>query len=213
MSNNIIPGLPIVLSGPSGVGKTTIANHLMAQQRVPVIRSISATTREPRSDEIDGEDYFFYTPERFRSEVEEGLLLEWAEVHGYLYGTPLEPLQKTLSLGKDVLMVIDVQGGQQVCKKLDEVVSIFLWPPAMEELTSRLVLRNANSNEDIQARIDAAKHEMECVSEYDYVIVNDNIDDTLHQMWAIMVARHCFRDRVLARWRARGHSITEPIGV
>jgi guanylate kinase len=212
MWNNFVPGLPIVLSGPSGVGKTTIANHLMAQQRVPVVRSISATTREPRSDEIDGEDYFFYAQERFRKEIEEGLFLEWAEVHGHLYGTPLEPLEGALALGKDVLMVIDVQGGRQVCEKLDEVVSIFLWPPSMEELTSRLALRNANSGGDLQTRIDAARREMECVSEYDYVIVNDNIDDTLHQMWAIMVARHCFRERALERWRARGHSITEPIG-
>jgi len=172
-------GLLIILSSPSGAGKSTIAKRLRAWD--PDIRfSVSATTRSPRPGEEDGREYFFKSRQEFENMVEKGEMLEHAEVFGNLYGSPLEPVEKAVANGADILFDIDWQGGQQVRNSAlaEDVVSIFLLPPSIGELERRLISRGQDSAEIVASRMQKSKDEISHWAEYDYVLVNDDLDVT-----------------------------------
>jgi len=183
-------GLLLIISGPSGVGKGTIVKALV--QALPTLDvSISATTRQPRSSEVDGVDYFFVNKETFSKMIEEGQFLEWAQVYGNYYGTPLHFVQEKLVLGKDVVLEIDIQGALQVKKKLPEAVLIFIAPPSKDELKMRLIDRKSDSPDEIKKRLDCMTGEMKLACDYDYIIVNDNINRAVDNIRAVIVAEKC----------------------
>lgn len=183
-------GILFVISGPSGVGKGTIRQALLAQMN-DIEDSISATTREPRDGEIPGRDYFFLSEREFRSLVDRDMLLEWAEVYGKLYGTPREFVMNKLSSGRDVVLEIDVQGARQVKGKMPEGVYIFISPPSIEELESRLKARGKDSQQNIERRIAAFHEEMTYLSGYDYEVVNDQLEFAINKVVAIVTAERC----------------------
>lgn len=183
-------GILFVISGPSGVGKGTVREAVLAGID-EIQMSISATTRLPRAGEIEGQDYFFTTPARFLQMVEEEELLEWAHVYGNYYGTPRQFVLSQLSRGKDVLLEIDIQGALQVKDKLPEGVFIFIAPPTVEELCRRLCSRGKDSKESIQVRLEACQKEMANMRYYDYVVVNDRIEDAVEKVCSIIVAERC----------------------
>lgn len=183
-------GILFVISGPSGVGKGTIREALLSRIE-DIENSISATTREARSGEITGRDYFFLSEGEFRSLIENDQLLEWAEVYGKLYGTPRHFVKRTLASGRDVLLEIDVQGARQVKNKMPEGVFIFISPPSIEELAARLVARGKDSPESIGRRIAACQDEMGYRSNYDYEVVNDCLDVAVNKVVSIVVAERC----------------------
>ncbi|NLW91305.1 MAG: guanylate kinase [Syntrophomonadaceae bacterium] len=183
-------GILFVISGPSGVGKGTIREALLA--RVGDIEdSISATTREPRSGEIPGKDYFFMSDLDFGKLVEQDMLLEWAEVYGKFYGTPREFVMKTLAEGRDVLLEIDVQGARQVKAKMPEGVYIFISPPSAEELEARLKDRGKDSLESIERRMKSFLDEMSYLPGYNYEVVNDELETAIHKVVSIVTAERC----------------------
>lgn len=183
-------GILFVISGPSGVGKGTIKQALLPQIG-DIEDSISATTREPRSGEVSGRDYFFLSETEFRRLIEMDMLLEWAEVYGRLYGTPREFVMETLAGGRDVLLEIDVQGARQVKSKMPEGVYIFISPPTMEELEARLRTRGKDSAQSIERRIAACRDEMSFLPEYDYEVVNDELETAINKVVSIVVAERC----------------------
>ncbi len=163
-----------ILSSPAGGGKTTIASLLIKE--VPNLkRVITCTTRKPRKGERDGVDYYFLTKEEFEKRIKEGSFLEYAVVHGNYYGTPKEEVEKELSKGFDLLLIIDVQGMLQIKSKKSDVVSIFLLPPSLEELVSRMRKRG-DLPEDIEKRLETAKKEIPQYRKYDYVVINDVLE-------------------------------------
>ena len=188
-------GLMLVLSSPSGAGKSTIARTLLEEDR-SISLSVSATTRSRRGSEIDGVHYHFVTETNFQRMTETNALLEWAEVHGNYYGTPRDPAEKAMSEGRDMLFDIDYQGALQVFEKAGaDVVSIIILPPSKEELKSRL-LRSAEDAENvIEKRLENAKIEMEAWKHYDYVIVNRDLDKAYAEVKAILKAERLRRDR------------------
>ncbi len=172
-------GLLIILSSPSGAGKSTIASRL--RQWDPKIRfSVSATTRAPRAGEEEGREYYFRTREAFQGMVERGEMLEHAEVFGNLYGSPLAPVEAAIASGTDILFDIDWQGGQQIRNSdlSEDVVSIFLLPPSIAELERRLNARGQDSPEIVRARMEKSRSEISHWAEYDYVLVNEDLDAT-----------------------------------
>lgn len=189
---NTRKGILFVISGPSGVGKGTVRNAVLSQLD-DVQMSISATTRPPRNGEVDGVDYFFTTPGRFQQMIAAGELLEWALVYGNLYGTPCEFVSSMLRKGKDVLLEIDIQGALQVKKKMPEGIFIFIAPPSMEELSKRLCERGNDSAESIQLRLSACQEEMDHIKYYDYVVVNDRIENAVEKVRSIIIAERCRR--------------------
>lgn len=189
-------GLLIVLSGPSGVGKGTVRKELFSQPDTNYEYSISMTTRQPREGEVDGVDYFFKTREEFERLIEQGGLLEHAEFVGNYYGTPLAYVNETLDAGRDVFLEIEVQGAQQIREKAPNALFIFLAPPSLSELKSRLVGRGTESVDIIAKRIATAEEELEMMSLYDYVVENDQIEHACDKINAIIKAEHCRRERV-----------------
>jgi guanylate kinase len=185
-------GILFVISGPSGVGKGTVRSAVLPQVDDMQI-SISATTRPPREGEIDGQDYFFTTPARFQQMIDNGELLEWASVYGNLYGTPQDFVTAMLSQGNDVLLEIDIQGALQVKKKMPAGVFIFISPPTVEELSRRLCGRGNDSEQSIQIRLGACQEEMSHMKYYDYVVVNDRIEDAVEKVRSIITAERCKR--------------------
>jgi guanylate kinase len=174
-----------VISGPSGSGKTVACQAVM--KRIPAMTySISYTTRNKRPQEVDGRDYFFVSDEEFQTLVREGKFLEWAQVHGKWYGTSQEKIYKEIDSGNNVILDIDIQGAEQIRKKEKRCSSVFLLPPSMEVLYSRLVKRKSDSSVEISNRIDVAYHEIEHYHRYDYVIVNDKFDDLVEQLEGII---------------------------
>jgi guanylate kinase len=188
-------GLMLVLSSPSGAGKTTLSRLLL--ERDPTIDlSTSVTTRPPRPGEVDGRDYHFIDRARFDALVAGGELLEWAQVFGNLYGTPLGPVAKTLSSGRDVMFDIDWQGTQQLREKgRADLVSVFVLPPSIPDLERRLKSRAQDSPEVIRSRMAKAADEMSHWAEYDYVVINREIEDAFQDVRAILGAERLKRER------------------
>lgn len=174
-------GMLFVLSGPSGAGKGTVRKEVF--RRIEGLSfSISCTTRLPRKGERDGIDYRFISRESFLERVDRGEFLEWAEVHGNLYGTLWHDVDKILDDGRDVVLEIDVQGALQVMNKCDDVVSIFLSPPSTEELERRLRARGSEDDDTIALRLKNALKEMEELDKYDHVVINDDLNGAVVEM-------------------------------
>jgi guanylate kinase len=188
-------GLMLVLSSPSGTGKTTLSRRLLEVDRA-VQLSVSATTRPQRPAEVDGRDYHFVDRARFDQMVRNGEMLEWAEVFGHRYGTPRRPVEEALARGHDMLFDIDWQGTQQLRDKVSkDFVSVFLLPPSVPELERRLTTRAQDSEEVIRARMAKAADEMSHWAEYDYVLLNQDVDETFAQLEAILTAERLKRER------------------
>lgn len=180
-------GMALVISAPSGAGKTTLIKRL--REEFPHFAySVSCTTRTPRDGEVDGKDYHFLSRERFVALREEGYFAEWAEVHGNFYGTPLAPLRELLRQGRDVLFDIDVQGARQLKKSLAEATFLFVLPPSMGELERRLRQRGQDSEETIARRLRNACQELHEAPWYDFLVVNDDLDAAYERLRAAYVA-------------------------
>ena len=182
-------GLLIILSSPSGAGKSTLAQRIKTWDENCVF-SISATTRKPREGEQNGKDYYFISEDEFRKKVSNGEMLEHAEVFGNLYGSPISPVLSSIESGNDVLFDVDWQGSQQIKNsRLGEfVLSFFILPPSIKELESRLKFRNQDSDEVISNRMAKSVEEISHWPEYDYVLVNDDIDETEEKLKTIINA-------------------------
>ena len=192
----------LVLSSPSGAGKTTLTRHLLDQENIDdpgkLELSVSATTRERRPSEIDGVHYHFRTKRQFEAMRDGDELLEWAEVHGNYYGTPREPVEKALNEGRDVLFDIDWQGTRQLLDKMrEDVVTVFVLPPSAQELKSRLVRRAEDSNAVIAQRLKNAAEEFLHWNEYDYILVNRDLDKSFARLRAILTAERLKRIKIL----------------
>ena len=178
---------PVILSSPSGGGKTTIARRLL-EERDDVGYSVSATTRSRRASEVDGVDYHFLTPEAFRARQDEGEFAEWAAVHGNLYGTLRSEVERVLGSGRHVLMDIDIQGARQFRAAFPRSVLIFLLPPSVGILVGRLRTRGTETEASIQERLRNAVEEVEAARTYDYVVVNDDLSAAASRVSAIINA-------------------------
>jgi len=188
-----------VISAPSGSGKTTLVRRLL-DTLDDVQFSISFTTRSVRGSERDGIDYHFIAEADFRSKIEDGEFLEWAEVHGNLYGTSKIETEKIRAGGEDILMDVDIQGATQVRKAQPEAVTLFIMPPSFGVLEERLRGRRQDSDKVIEGRLDEARHEIHHYKDYDYVLVNDGVERTSELFKAIVVAErmrpHLLQDRI-----------------
>ena len=188
-------GLMLVLSSPSGAGKTSIARSLLTRDK-EIKMSVSATTRPRRPGEAEGKDYYFVDEEKFKIDINKGLFLEYARVFDHYYGTPLGLVQKLLSSGCDVLFDIDWQGTQQIkAKARDDLVSIFVLPPSTAELEKRLITRAQDSAEVVASRMARAADEMSHYPEYDYIIVNHDLDQSIDAVHTILKAERLRRSR------------------
>jgi guanylate kinase len=185
-------GLMLVLSSPSGAGKSSISRTLIDEERDRLFLSISVTTRARRPSEVEGIHYYFVDAGRFARMRDGGELLEWAKVHGNLYATPAAPVEEALVNGRDVLFDIDWQGAEQLAaSRPDDVVLVFILPPSMAELKARLERRAEDENETIKRRLRDARDEIEHWHEYDYVVVHEDLERSLAAVRAILVAaRH-----------------------
>ena len=184
-------GVLFVYSGPSGVGKGTLSQKLFAEFGEELAFSVSATTRPPRAGEIDGKHYFFVTRQEFERRIENNDFLEYAQFSGNCYGTPRSYVTRLLEQGKNVLLEIEVQGAMQVMARMPECVSIFILPPSFEELEHRLRERHTETEEKVLARLATAKREIPCAPEYDYQIVNNDLDAAYDRLRSVyMQAAH-----------------------
>jgi len=190
-------GLMLILSSPSGAGKTTLTRMLLQKSDLDLTPSISVTTRARRSSEVDGFHYHFITHKRFESMRDAGELLEWAEVHGNYYGTPSEPVEAILAQGRDVLFDIDYQGAEQIRSKAGaDVVSVFILPPTMKELRARLERRAEDAADTIAKRLENARTEISRgAGQYDYVLVNDDLQRAFDDLLSILTAERAKSSR------------------
>ena len=180
-------GLLLVVSGASGTGKGTVCKKLL--EEIPTLfYSISATTRQPRTGETDGVEYFFISVDEFKNWIAEEKFLEYAEVYGNFYGTPIHKIEERLQRGEDVLLEIDIQGALNVMKKRPDGVYIFLLPPSLEELANRIKGRGSESPETFSRRFNAAKNEIATGEKYQYVVVNDTVDAAVAKIKSIIAA-------------------------
>lgn len=182
-------GLLILISGPSGTGKGTVCD-MLRKNHPEISYSISATTRQPRPGEQDGVNYYFYTKEKFQEMIDQGELLEWANVYGNFYGTPKQKVLDRLEAGEDILLEIDTQGALNVMKVMPEGLFVFLLPPSLEELSSRLRGRGTETEESLQRRLGAAVDEIKLAKKYRYVVVNDRVEDAEAAIANIIEAEH-----------------------
>ena len=190
------PGLLLVLSAPSGAGKTSLAHRLL-REMPEALFSVSHTTRAPRGKERDGVDYVFVDVETFRRKIDQGEFVEWAEVHGHFYGSPQSTVDRARANRGLAVFDIDVQGGQAIKRKHADAVTVFILPPSMEELGRRLRDRGTDAEETIARRLLGARSEMERgTSTYDYIIVNDDFERAYQELRSVVVAERCRRGRV-----------------
>lgn len=187
-------GLLIVVSGPSGAGKGTVCSAYL-ERNPHAILSVSVTTRKPRVGEKEGVNYFFRDKETFLKMVENGEFLEYAEVYGNYYGTPKKFVEEKLAAGRDVILEIDIQGALQIKDRFPEAVFVFIIPPSMEELKKRIVKRGTEDAEAIYRRFQSAYKELNYISRYNYVIINDTVDSAVAKLEAIVLAEKCRVDR------------------
>jgi len=201
-------GLLIVISGPAGVGKGAVRARLK-ERRPDLLYGVSATTRPKRPGEVDGVSYHFLDREEFLRRVAAGEFVEWAEVHGNLYGTPRHPLEDWLAAGRDVIVEKDIQGAATLRKLYPDAVYVFLLPPSLETLRERMCRRGADSPAAMERRLVAAPGELAQVVHYDYAIVNDDLDAAVSRLEAVIVAEKCrvARQPELARWAAPGEAV------
>lgn len=193
------PAFLLVVSGPSGVGKTVLCERLLAEEPA-LARSVSATTRPRRDGERDGADYFFREEAAFRRGIEAGEFLEWAEVHDHLYGTPAGPVDAMLARGITPVLNIDVQGGRSVKRLRPEAVLVFLTPPSAEELEARLRGRGTDDEGTIALRLRNARRELEEWSGYDYLVVNADLDAAVASVRGIVAAERARIPRIRGEW-------------
>lgn len=188
-------GVPIVISAPSGGGKSTVASQVIKELPDTVL-SISCTTRDPRPGEKDGVHYHFISIDEFKKRIKDGDFLEWAEVHGNYYGTPLSSLDAQLQKGKDVILTIDVQGALAVRGHFPQGIYIFLLPPTWETLKKRLQERSSDDPKAIERRLQNARKELSYLSHYEYLVLNDKLDAAVSQVCSIIRAEHCRLHRI-----------------
>ncbi len=189
-------GLLVVVSGPSGAGKDTIVNELMKKKETKAWVSISMTSREPRGSEENGKDYFFVTKEEFEENIKKGNFLEYATYNDNYYGTPKHKIDEYLNKGIDVILIIEIQGALQIKDLIPEALFIFIMPPSMEELKKRLVNRGTDKPEKIINRFKRAYEEINEVTKYNYVVVNDKVKKATDKVAAILKAEKCRVDRI-----------------
>src|SRR5699024_2338437 len=193
-------GILFVLSGPSGVGKGTVREKLF-EEETQLSYSVSATTREMRPGEAEGVDYFYKSKEAFETMIEQGDLLEYAQYVKNYYGTPKAYVEEQLEKGQDVFLEIEVQGALQVKENFPEGVFIFLFPPSLEELKNRIMSRGTETSDLVMNRLKEAKKEIDMMSAYDYVVVNDDVNQAVDKVKAIIKSEHCKRTRIEAQFQ------------
>lgn len=194
-------GLLVVLSGPSGCGKDTIISRVLSNLGDNAFLSVSMTTRQRRGTEVDGVDYYFVTPEQFRENVENDLMLEYAQYGANFYGTPVGPVKHLLAQGKTVILNIEVQGGKNVRRLLPQAIEIFVAPPSLQELERRLLKRGTESRDAIDRRLLIAQAELQCAADYDYIIINDDLDDAVNDVLSIIRASGLKTENAISRIR------------
>lgn len=187
-------GILIVLSGPSGTGKGTICKSFLDKNK-SVKLSISCTTRTPREGEVDGVNYFFTEKEKFEDMISKDEFLEYANVYGNYYGTPKAYVEDMLNKGHDVILEIDTQGALNVKEKFSDGVYIFIMPPSLEELESRIVGRGSETEDTLKKRLGAAASEIKLAEKYNYAVINDTIDEAVKKIESIIIAEKCKIDR------------------
>ena len=180
-------GMLVLFSGPSGVGKDTVLDIILSKDEC-LQRSVSLTTREKRSGETDGEDYYFITKEEFSQMIKDGQVLEYAQYGENIYGTPKAPVDRWLKEGKTVILKIEVKGAQKIRELYPDALSIFLLPPSMQVLEDRIRRRATESEDDINRRLEIAKNEILRSADYDFVVVNDNLDEASNNVLSIIKA-------------------------
>ncbi len=193
-------GLLVVISGPSGVGKGTVRKALFNMPNHNLVYSVSMTTRKIRPGEVDGRDYYFVSKEEFENRIKEGKFLEYAEFVGNYYGTPLDKVNENLDRGNEVVLEIEVEGAQQVKKKMPNCVSIFLVPPGKQALYDRLRHRGTESEEIIEQRVQKANREFKKAKYYDYIVVNDEVNNAADRIMAIIRAEHAKTERSIHKY-------------
>lgn len=190
-------GLLVVISGPSGVGKGTVRKALFDIPNHDLVYSVSMTTRPPRDGEVDGVDYYFVSKEEFLKRIEEDKFLEWAEFVGNYYGTPKDKVEEQLELGKEVVLEIEVEGALKLRKKVKDAVFIFIVPPGRQALYDRLLKRGTEAKEIIEARVKKADNEFLLAHKYDYIVVNDEVNNAADRIMAIIRAEHAKTERTI----------------
>lgn len=196
MSSLVHRTCPIVLSAPSGAGKTTIARALVRDSE-DVVFSVSATTRPARDGEVDGVDYDFLSETVFRAMIEADEFVEWAEVHGHLYGTSRRALQAALDEDRFLILDVDVQGAMQMRERVPDVVLVFVLPPSADALVERLAERGTEGEDTVAQRIENARTELEQASRFDYIVINENLDQAIEEVRSIVSAEGRRADRAI----------------